>query len=1086
MRSALVILLLGSGGAARPKTVATPEPLGTDYLKKAAKEAHGQQPAADGGASSDTGRRLGENRRYHNSSMARITTKPRIIPFGGSHQAVLGVELTALPGDTIHFTIDGTPPTRESPFVRSGQLVHIENPYVTLRAFTRSWRPQAEYDSDETAANYDVQMGAEDVCIGATGVCNAIDGRTGVGVFVPYYHGRQSCGNVTKHIFDPDEECPEFPGMTRNGGTRRNNTDFYSSMLLGVDLVTEPYNRVRIHGINTDFADYYTYDQSRDTLGVERTTGKLEKLYYQLGIGAYKGQLLVRDVAEDLGDASLRGFFHGFVAKHTRRNGTRFEKADLIYPYRPFISHEELAQIRAEMMRVEQQGQHELPLLDEPCYPADYTASYETNSTDSKSVAHGFMAPFFDGQAYSGRLVRHALETTRTRLSETFTNYTRVLCCATYEAVKGMVYRPILGDSQARWEEVEKLYNRSVEYCALNETYNATKGTIEFDTRDEFRNATTTADGARVLDTVDLTRKDGLLRGFMGGFSLGDYAYFVPYFDGLNAGHKVARVHVRDCVPDGFGPGAAADNFTGCDYEDTKVEFLDLHDKQPDLSGFFGGFAYETTGGRGGASSKRYGFLVPYKQVVGPIGGVNSELTADGYTAQIIPDLGNHARQALGGDHLESSYHGRLVRIDLDRFGECAPSPGACDAVDVLALTTFDQDLRGFASGFVAGSRGYLVPYRNRDLRGAQGFFGKVVRVDLENLRIEKVLDLTQYQPLPRGDPNYAAVQAQLGGENLRGFIGGASWGQYGLLFPHRNDMYERNYNKRAHSSLLVRLDLNDFTLRGVLVLDLATVFRQQTPRIPEPMLRGFLHGFVSGAHAYLVPHFSRVFFGKIVRVDMRDFEVFARLQLRMESTDIQPVREDGFQTSGVQYVDVERTHPQLVGFSGGYASRSEGAISRALLEPEERASWWKVLNALPLDERKRDWMYNKADRLNYVPDLAGNATNATTNATLSNASASAAFEGDVYEPSAYQSIDYQTRFAISPQLIKHCEKIVRQVCTYRFVRTTNRIQPMVGGQVEPYKYNRYTETGDRCPCWWLSDYTIFNTDQGYSFLEVA
>ena len=175
---------------------------------------------------------------------------------------------------------------------------------------------------------------------GATGVCNAIDGRTGVGVFVPYYHGRQSCGNVTKHIFDPDEECPEFPGMTRNGGTRRNNTDFYSSMLLGVDLVTEPYIRVRIHNIITDFADYYTYDQSRDTLGIERRTGKLEKLYYQLGIGAYKGQLLVRDVAEDLGDASLRGF-HGFVA--ARAATARATRRPTSSTRRPFVSHEELA-----------------------------------------------------------------------------------------------------------------------------------------------------------------------------------------------------------------------------------------------------------------------------------------------------------------------------------------------------------------------------------------------------------------------------------------------------------------------------------------------------------------------------------------------------------------------------------------------------------------------------------------------------------------------------------------------------------------------------------------------------------------------
>merc|ERR1711998_250134 len=100
-----------------------------------------------------------------------------------------------------------------------------------------------------------------------------------------------------------------------------------------------------------------------------------------------------------------------------------------------------------------------------------------------------------------------------------------------------------------------------------------------------------------------------------------------------------------------------------------------------------------------------------------------------------------------------------------------------------------------------------------------------------------------------------------------------------------------------GHSSLLVRIDLNDFTLRGVLVLDLAATFRMQVPRIPEPSLRGFLHGFVSGAYAYLVPHFSRVFFGKIVRVDMRDFEVFAKLQLERKSTDIKPVLEGGLQS---------------------------------------------------------------------------------------------------------------------------------------------------------------------------------------------
>ena len=87
-----------------------------------------------------------------------------------------------------------------------------------------------------------------------------------------------------------------------------------------------------------------------------------------------------------------------------------------------------------------------------------------------------------------------------------------------------------------------------------------------------------------------------------------------------------------------------------------------------------------------------------------------------------------------------------------------------------------------------------------------------------------------------------------------------------------------------------------------------------------------------------------------------------------------------------------------------------------------------------------------------------------------------------VYEPSAYQSIDYQLRLVVSPDLIEFCKKIVRQDCTYRYQRTTNSI--IYASQVKPYKYNRYTSNGDRCPCWWLSDYSIHNTDMGYSFLD--
>ena len=60
------------------------------------------------------------------------------------------------------------------------------------------------------------------------------------------------------------------------------------------------------------------------------------------------------------------------------------------------------------------------------------------------------------------------------------------------------------------------------------------------------------------------------------------------------------------------------------------------------------------------------------------------------------------------------------------------------------------------------------------------------------------------------------------------------------------------------------------------------------------------------------------------------------------------------------QFLDAERDDPELVGFSGGYPSRSAGTRERELSLPEERESWWHVLNSLPLDERKKEQMEGK------------------------------------------------------------------------------------------------------------------------------
>ena len=119
---------------------------------------------------------------------------------------------------------------------------------------------------------------------------------------------------------------------------------------------------------------------------------------------------------------------------------------------------------------------------------------------------------------------------------------------------------------------------------------------------------------------------------------------------------------------------------------------------------------------------------------------------------------------------------------------------------DVLDLTEIDPDLRGFAGGSVVGRYGLLVPYKNRV--GDDGFFGKLVKVDLEAFTVEAVLDLTRLE--------IDSKTTEISGDALRGFVGGVSFGKYFCLVPHRNNRRDINYNKRD-LALVVRVDVDDF-----------------------------------------------------------------------------------------------------------------------------------------------------------------------------------------------------------------------------------------------------------------------------------
>jgi hypothetical protein len=276
-----------------------------------------------------------------------------------------------------------------------------------------------------------------------------------------------------------------------------------------------------------------------------------------------------------------------------------------------------------------------------------------------------------------------------------------------------------------------------------------------------------------------------------------------------------------------------------------KVDVLDLALVDPELRGFHGGFGYA-----------KYAYLVPHRNSFGPVFGVNTKHPVD-----------ENARTM--------QYHGKFVRIDTDDF-----SPSGVSVLDLAGLVA--DDLRGFMNGFVAGRFAYLVPFANRNNVPKPGLggngAGKLVRVDLERFDAAsvEVLDLKAIDP------------------RLVGFSAGFVSGKYGFLVPYDNG--RSNYRSKNAFGMVVRIDLDNFSAAGVRILDLPTWDREQTPKTPDHNLRGFSGGFAAGDFGYFVPHFNGVFFGKVVRLDLK--------------------------TLAVQFVDLRVDDPGLSGFSSGFTHR--------------------------------------------------------------------------------------------------------------------------------------------------------------------
>lgn len=275
-----------------------------------------------------------------------------------------------------------------------------------------------------------------------------------------------------------------------------------------------------------------------------------------------------------------------------------------------------------------------------------------------------------------------------------------------------------------------------------------------------------------------------------------------------------------------------------------RPQVLDLTTVDPDLKGFISGF-----------TDGRYAYFVPYETAVGVASGKVARVDTQNFTASGIavldltiadPDLTDGLNGFTDGRYgYFLSPSGKVARVDLQNF--------TIGSVTVLNLASVDSELMGFGGSFSDGRYGYFTPSQ----------FGKVARVDLQNFSAGGVTVLN----LGSIDPT------------LKGFSGFTD-GRYGYLVP--------GHNGTSWFGTIVRVDLRDFSVSGVTVLDLTTVSSD---------LRGFFGGFADARYGYFIAMGDWMApIGKLVRVDLMSFS-----------------------TGGVSVLDLTTANPTLKGFVGGF-----------------------------------------------------------------------------------------------------------------------------------------------------------------------
>jgi hypothetical protein len=324
------------------------------------------------------------------------------------------------------------------------------------------------------------------------------------------------------------------------------------------------------------------------------------------------------------------------------------------------------------------------------------------------------------------------------------------------------------------------------------------------------------------VEVIDLeTEIDADLTGFNGGFAWEGWGYLVPYTNGRKFTSTVVRFNVSDFTKDTVETldvsKALAAQCRGINFpHDTpkRSTTVDPVLCSKSLAGFNGGVTYDGKG-----------YLLPYKHAESVVegqhstNGANSELPVDGgqfetlahgllvrfdlrsfdntsvevldLTARdddlrgyssgfvherwlyLVPYISRHIGHESSTPSRRNGYHGKLTRVDLDRFDLAH--------IEFIDLQDLDVDLRGFSAGFSWGDFGYLVPFTNDELNFREKkTFGKVVKLDLRSFTLSSVevinlptMSRQQVPPIPD--------------HNLRGFSDGFAVGDFGYFVPNFN-----------------------------------------------------------------------------------------------------------------------------------------------------------------------------------------------------------------------------------------------------------------------------------------------------------